>query len=324
MQAAIITEFGGPEVLKIKPLEDPQPAAHEVLISVKAAGINRPDVFQRKGNYPAPPGVSNDIPGLEVSGIIKELGKDVQGLSVGDEVFALLAAGGYATEVCVAAELCIPKPINISFEEAACFPETLFTVWHNLFQRGNLKEGDQVLIHGGSGGIGTMAIQLAKLFGATVYTTVGSAEKAEFVKQLGADLIINYQEEDFEEVLKDKKINLILDSIGGSYFNKHIQLLEPDGRLIHINAVQGAKVELNLLKLMQKRIWISGSTLRSRDLNFKINLTFEIKNKILPLIESRKLVPAVTRVFPFEEVSAAHLFFDSPEQYGKIALKMDG
>jgi len=181
-----------------------------------------------------------------------------------------------------------------------------------------------VLIHGGSGGIGTMAIQLAKLFGATVYTTVGSAEKSEFAKQLGADLVINYQEEDFEEVLKDKKINLILDSIGGSYFNKHIQLLEPDGRLIHINAVQGAKVELNLLKMMQKRIWISGSTLRSRDLNFKINLTLEIKNKILPLIESRKLVPAVTRVFPFEEVSAAHLFFDSPEQYGKIALKMDG
>ncbi len=322
MQAAIITEYGGPEVLRIETQEDPQPAAHEVLLSVKAAGINRPDVFQRKGNYPAPPGVSNDIPGLEVSGIIKTLGKDVQGLSVGDEVFALFAGGGYATEVCVAAELCIPKPKSISFEEAACFPETLFTVWHNLFQRGNLKEGDQVLIHGGSGGIGSMAIQLAKLFGATVYTTVGSAEKAEFVKQLGADNVINYQEEDFEEVLKDKKINLILDSIGGSYFNKHIQLLEPDGRLIHINAVQGAKVELNLLKMMQKRIWISGSTLRSRDLNFKINLTLEIKNKILPLIESRKLVPAVTRVFPFEEVSAAHLFFDSPEQYGKIALKM--
>lgn len=322
MRAAVIRSFGGPEVLEVMEREVLIPGPKEVLLDVKAAGINRPDVFQRKGNYPAPAGAVADIPGLEVSGIVKGVGEDVKDFKIGDEVLALLAGGGYATEVCVDESLCIKKPSNLSFEDAASLPETLFTVWHNVFQRGGLKRGDRFLVHGGSGGIGSMAIQLATHFGAQVYCTVGNEEKASFALKMGAVKAINYHLEDFENELKDLGINIILDSIGGSYFEKNINLLNEDGRLIQINATSGAKVTLNLLKLMQKRIVLTGSTLRARDLDFKRALTKEIQEEVIPLFAKGTFESMLTKVFTLDEVVQAHEYFDSQQHFGKIVLKM--
>lgn len=324
MRAAVIRSFGGPEVLEVMEREGLIPGPKEVLLDVKAAGINRPDVFQRKGNYPAPAGAVADIPGLEVSGVVKTLGAEVKELKIGDEVLALLAGGGYATEVCVDEGLCIRKPSNLSFEDAASLPETLFTVWHNVFQRGGLKNGDRLLVHGGSGGIGSMAIQLATQFGASVYCTVGNEEKAAFALKMGAVNAINYHQEDFENKLKDLGINIILDSIGGSYFEKNLNLLIEDGRLIQINATEGAKVTLNLLKLMHKRILLTGSTLRARDLDFKRALAKEINEEVMPLVAKGNFQSMLTKVFTLEEVVQAHQYFDSHQHFGKIVLKMDG
>ena len=323
MKAAVIRSFGGPEVLEVMEREGLIPSPKEVLLDVKAAGINRPDVFQRKGNYPAPAGAVADIPGLEVSGVVKALGTEVKELKVGDEVLALLAGGGYATEVCVDEGLCIKKPSNLSFEDAASLPETLFTVWHNVFQRGGLKKGDRLLVHGGSGGIGSMAIQLATHFGAQVYCTVGNEEKAAFALKMGAVKAINYHLEDFENELKNLGINIILDSIGGSYFEKNINLLNEDGRLIQINATTGAKVTLNLLKLMQKRILLTGSTLRARDLDFKRALTKEILDVVITLFANGTFESMLTKVFTLDEVVQAHQYFDSQEHFGKIVLTME-
>ncbi|MGN5953591.1 NAD(P)H-quinone oxidoreductase [Sphingobacterium lactis] len=323
MRAAVIRSFGGPEVLEVMEHEGLIPGPKEVLLDVKAAGINRPDVFQRKGNYPAPAGAIADIPGLEVAGIVKAFGEDVKDFKIGDEVLALLAGGGYATEVCVDEGLCIKKPSNLSFEDAASLPETLFTVWHNVFQRGGLKKGDRLLVHGGSGGIGSMAIQLATHFGAQVYCTVGNEEKAAFALKMGAVKAINYHLEDFENELKKLGINIILDSIGGSYFEKNINLLNEDGRLIQINATTGAKVTLNLLKLMQKRILLTGSTLRARDLDFKRALTKEIQDVLIPLFANGTFESMLTKVFTLDEVVQAHQYFDSQEHFGKIVLTME-
>ena len=322
MKAAVIKRFGGPEVFEIETRPDLIPSNDEVLIEVKAAGINRPDVFQRRGNYPAPKGTDPDIPGLEIAGIIIAIGSEVKRLKVGDQVMALVAGGGYATQALVSERICLVKPKNISFEQAAAIPETVYTVWNNLFQRGNLKRGEHVLIHGGTGGVGTIAIQLANIFGAITYTTVGSKEKMEIARNLGADIAINYKTDDFSVVLKDKRVDVILDSIAGDYFNKNLDILNEDGRLIYINAVQGQSVELNILKLMQKRIILTGSTLRARDLTFKSNLTSEIETNILPLIEQGKLRPIISKIFPLEMVSQAHTYFETPDQYGKIVLAM--
>ncbi len=323
MKAAVLNGFGGPEVFQILERPDLIPNSFEVLIEVKAAGVNRPDVFQRKGNYPAPAGVVSDIPGLEVSGVISSVGSEVKKFKIGDEVIALLAGGGYASQATAHESVCLHKPKNLTFEEAASLPETIFTVWHNLFERGKLVSTDHVLIHGGTGGIGSTAIQLAKLFGATVYTTVGSLEKAKIAKELGADLVINYKTEDFSEILMDKKVDLILDSIGGSYFNKHISLLREEGRLIQINATEGAKVELNLFKLMQKRIYLTGSTLRARDISFKAELADAIETNVLPIIEQGKYKTLLTKIFPLEQVIEAHHYFEDAESYGKIVLKIN-
>ena len=323
MRAAVMTTFGGPEVFQIEEREDLTPTGDELVIEVKAAGINRPDVFQRKGHYPAPAHVIQEIPGLEVSGIVSSIGPEVHRFKVGDEVMALLPGVGYATQACVSERACLPKPKILSFEEAACIPETVYTVWHNVFQRGRLKRAERVLIHGGTGGIGTTAIQICKQFGAIVYCTVGSEEKRKVALDLGADIAINYKTEDFVEVLKPEGLDVILDSIGGVYFNKHIALLHEEGRLVQINAMEGGKVELNLLKLMQKRITVTGSTLRGRDLSFKGDLTKEIETNILPLLEKGEIRPLLTKIFPLEEVIEAHRYFESPEQYGKIVLTMD-
>lgn len=323
MKAIVITEPGGPEVLKLQERALPQVGQNEVLIEVKAAGINRPDIFQRKGNYPAPADAVADIPGLEVAGIIRELGSEVTQWKLGDEVMALVSGGGYAEYVNAAAALCLPKPTTLSFAQAASLPETLFTVWHNVFQRGQLKAGENFLVHGGAGGIGITAIQLGKLFGAKVYTTVGSAAKGAKLLELGATAIVNYKEEDFEEALKPIGMDVVLDAIGGDYFEMNIQILNPDGRLVYINAVAGAKVGLNLMKLMQKRIQITGSTLRARDLAFKAALTASIFQEVWPLLADGSFIPQVSKTFPLHEAAAAHRQMEEPDHFGKIILITD-
>jgi putative PIG3 family NAD(P)H quinone oxidoreductase len=319
MKAIIISEFGGPEVLQLVERDLPEHSSSEVLVKVKAFGINRPDIFQRKGNYPAPKGASVDIPGLEISGIVEKCGKDVKRWKVGDEICALLSGGGYAEYVAVNEKHCLPKPENLSFAEAASLPETLFTVWHNVFQRGELEAGDSILIHGGSGGIGITAIQLASHFCKAVYITAGSQEKCNECIKLGADLAINYKTEDFEKVLAGKEINLILDSIGGDYFQKNLNLLSEDGRMISINAMKGAEVSLNILQIMQRRLTISGSTLRSRDTDFKAQLAEEIERKVWPLIKKKKFKPIV-RIYLYSEVVTAHQYLESGFSFGKLVL----
>lgn len=320
MKAVVIKKFGGPDVLAVKDVIKPACSAQEVLINVKAAGMNRPDVFQRKGNYTAPPGVSADIPGLEVAGEIVAIGDLVSEWKVGDQVCALLSGGGYAEYVSVDQGQCLPIPKGFSYIEAAALPETLFTVYHNVFKRGTLKSGDNFLVHGGSGGIGSMAIQLAKLSGAKIFTTVGSDSKAAYCKKLGADVVINYKEQDFESIIGQNNIDVILDSIGGDYFVKNIEVLKEDGHLIYINAMKGAKVELNLFKLMQKRIYISGSLLRSRSIAFKKELRNEIIDHIFPFLQHDLFKTNIYQTFKLEDAHIAHTLLDSGDFTGKLVF----
>ena len=321
MKAIVITEPGGPEELRVQEVNLPQIGELDVRIEVKAAGVNRPDVFQRKGNYPAPPGVDPRIPGLEVAGVIVEKGKDVTEWNIGDRVCALVAGGGYAAYVKVFNGHCLPIPDGLSFEEAASLPETVFTVWDNVFRRGQLKAGEHFLVHGGAGGIGSTAIQLGALFGAEVYTTISSAEKADFCQSLGAIKAINYKHQDFEDELKFLGVDVILDSIGGSYFEKNINILNPDGRLIYINAMDGAKVTLNLLKLMQKRIRLTGSTLRARDQEFKQVLRNEIWTNVWPKLTAGNFKPNLFQVLPFTDAPEAHRLMEDSSLLGKIVLR---
>jgi putative PIG3 family NAD(P)H quinone oxidoreductase len=320
MKAVIITEPGGPEVLEVHDVEMPQLGELEVLVEVKAAGVNRPDVFQRKGNYPAPAGVDPRIPGLEIAGTIVAKGKDVVDWHIGDRVCALVAGGGYAAYAKVYQGHCLPIPDHLDFAEAASLPETIFTVWDNVFRRGKLQAGEHFLVHGGAGGIGSTAIQLGALFGAAVYTTVSSPEKAAFCESLGAIKAINYKNEDFQEQLMPLGIDVILDSIGGSYFEKNINLLSPDGRLVYINAMERAKVELNLLKLMQKRIVLTGSTLRARDREFKQTLRDDIWSQVWPKLSAGEFKPTIYRILPFAEASEAHRMMEDSSLLGKIVL----
>ena len=323
MKVIAITTYGEPDVLKIEERFIPEISADEVLIKVKAIGVNRPDIFQRKGQYPAPEGVPADIPGLEVAGVIEKTGEKVTAFKPGDKVFALLAGGGYAEYVKAPEGQILPIPDSFSFEEAAGLAETLYTVYHNVFQRAKLQKGELFLVHGGSSGIGITAIQLAKTMGAEVFVTVGSDDKGKKCIELGADHFVNYKKEDFFEVLKDKKIDVILDMIGGSYFEKNINILNEEGRLVYINAMNGNLVTLNIMQMMQKRISIMGSTLRSRDKIFKTALTKEIKEKILPLLAKRHLVPVIHQVFSLEKASEAHKLMESNQHIGKIILKVD-
>lgn len=320
MKVAVISEFGRPEVLKIEKRNIPELKTDHVLIEVYAAGVNRSDIFQRKGNYHAPAGAVQDIPGLEIAGKIVAVGRGVDASRIGDKVMALLSGGGYAEYAAVHIGSCILIPSNLSFIEAASLPETVFTVWHNVFQRGKLKNGDRLLVHGGSGGIGTTAIQLGYLFGAKVYTTVGSEEKGAFSKELGAFDFVNYHNIAYEKAWSNEKINIILDSIGGDYFAKNFDLLESEGTLVYINAMKGAKVEMNLLKLMQKRIYLTGSTLRARDENFKADLAREIERNVIPLLEDGKFKTNIYAVFSLEEVAKAHQLMEDGYFMGKIVL----
>ena len=312
---------GEPSVLSLSEVELPPCRENEVLIRVVSSGINKPDIFQRKGHYPAPSGFPlPQVPGLEVAGVIEHCGSAVSRWKAGDEVCALLAGGGYSKHVVVDARHCLPKPSGLSFSEAASLPETTFTVWHNLFQRGGLEKGESVLIHGGSGGIGITALQLAKLFAAKVIVTAGTDEKCSRCVELGADIAINYQSDNFDEVLEESSIDVILDSIGGPYFEKNIRLLNPDGRLVYINAISGADVPLNIHKMMAKRISISGSTLRSRDAEFKAALAAQVEKNVWPYIENRQFLPVIDSVFPVSDVVEAHRLMESGTHFGKIVI----
>jgi len=323
MKAIIITTYGNPEVLKLAERPVPLFRDDEVLIEVKAAGVNRPDVFQRKGSYPAPEGAPQDIPGLEIAGVVKDIGKSVKQWKKGDRVCALIAGGGYAEYVSIGAAQCLPIPTSLSFVEVASLPETVLTVWHNVFQRGELKKDEHFLVHGGSSGIGITAIQLAKAFGARVYATAGSEEKCQACIDLGADMAINYKEQNFEEILRDEGVDVLLDMIGAAYFEKNLTILRPEGRLIYINAMQGNTVNLPIRMLMQKRITITGSTLRNRDVAFKIALGQDVLTHVWPLLEAGTFKPVIYQVFPLRDAAAAHQLMESSRHIGKIVLTLE-
>lgn len=325
MKAVEITKPGGPEVLVQADRPVPTAGPGEVLIEVKAAGVNRPDVVQRLGLYPPPPGAS-DIPGLEVAGVVSALGEGVTSVALGDKVCALVPGGGYA-ELCVApAETCAPMPEGLSFIEAAALPETYFTVWSNVFDRAGLCEGETFLVHGGSSGIGSTAIQLAKSLGATVITTAGSADKADFCRSLGADLAINYRETDFEQAISDftdgAGVNVVLDMVGGDYLQKNINILAPDGRHVSIAFLKGPAVEVNMMPVMLKRLVLTGSTLRPRDNAFKGAIAASLQEKVWPLLESGSIKPIIDTVLPLANASDAHQLMESSQHMGKIVLEV--
>ena len=322
MQAIVITQPGGPDVLKILEKPIPSPASNEVLIRVKAAGVNRPDVFQRKGGYPPPAGVPADIPGLEVAGIVETCGNEVQRWQPGDAVCALLGGGGYAEYVVVDSRHCLPVPAGWSFTEAASLPETVFTVWHNVFQRGALQRGETLLVHGGSSGIGITAIQLGRACGARVFATAGTPEKCAACEALGAERAINYKTEDFAEILQAEGVDVILDMIGGDYIAKNIKILKPDGRLVFINAMQGTKGEFNALDMMRRRLTITGSTLRLRSPDFKAKLAAEIEQHVWPLLETGQFKPVVFQIFKLSQAAQAHALLESSRHIGKIMLEV--
>jgi NADPH:quinone reductase len=320
MKATVITQPGEPGVLQLQ--ERPMPLAGdgEVLIKVMAAGVNRPDVAQRKGSYPAPPGAPADIPGLEVAGVIEQCGPLVKRWRPGDKVCALISGGGYS-EYAVANEgTCLPVPNSLSFEEAASLPETVFTVWNNVFQRGKLQSGESFLVHGGSSGIGITAIQLAKAFGAKVFATAGSEEKCKACLSLGADKCINYKTDDFEDVLKAEGVDVILDMVGGDYIGKNIRLLKTEGRLVFINAMKGNDGAFSVHDIMRRRLTITGSTLRNREVSFKAQLAAEVEKHVWPLLENGKLKAVIYKTFPLEDAAQAHTLMESSEHIGKIVL----
>jgi NADPH2:quinone reductase len=327
MKAITITQPGGPEVLQINERPLPLYAANEVLIKVMAAGINRPDIAQRKGNYPPPPGAPNDVPGLEIAGFIAEVGADVKRWKVGDKVCALVVGGGYA-EYCIAPEgQCLAVPDNFSFEEAASLPETFFTVWSNVFDRGCLQPGETLLVHGGSSGIGVAAIQMATALGSKVYTTAGSDEKCKFCEELGASKAINYNTEDFSEAItkltNGKGVNVILDMIGGDYIAPNIKSLANDGRLVFINTMKGKIVTIDLVEVMRKRIYVTGSMLRSREVAFKSAIATKLEEHIWPLLASGRIKPIIYRVFQAPEAADAHKLMESSAHMGKIVIQFE-
>ena len=323
MRAIEITTPGEPEVLKLGTRPDPQPQSGEVLIKVVAAGVNRPDVLQRKGNYPVPPGAS-DIPGLEVAGTITALGKDVSGWKIGDEVCALVAGGGYA-ELCTApAAQVLPLPRGLSMIEAASLPETFFTVWSNVFDRAKLASGETLLVQGGSSGIGVTAIQMAKAFGHTVYATAGSADKCAACVRLGADRAINYKTEDFVAVLKEatggKGVNVILDMVGGDYVDRELKSLADDGRIVLIAFLGGMKSTVNLNEILRRRLVLTGSTLRPRAIDFKAAIAQNLRDKVWPLLEAKTIKPEIFKTFALADAAEAHTLMESSQHIGKIVL----
>jgi putative PIG3 family NAD(P)H quinone oxidoreductase len=320
MKAVIVAQPGPAEVLTIVDRPQPSVGPGEVLVRVKASGVNRADVIQREGKYPAPAGVPADIPGLEIAGVVEACGSGVTRWRPGDPVCALLAGGGYAEYVAVDATHCLPVPKAIPLTEAGALPEALFTVWSNVFQRGRLQPGEVFLVHGGTSGIGMAALQLAQLFGARAFATAGSDVKCRACVAAGAERAINYHTEDFEAVLKDIGVDVILDMIGGEYVAKNLRLLRPEGRLVFINAMKGGKAEFSAHQVMSRRLTITGSTLRSREPGFKAALAADVERNLWPLLESGKLKANVWRAFPFADAPAAHRLMESSTHIGKLVL----
>jgi putative PIG3 family NAD(P)H quinone oxidoreductase len=326
MMAVAISEPGGPKVLKPERRPVPQPGPGEILVKVRAAGVNRPDILQRMGAYPPPPGAS-DLPGLEAAGAVAAVGEGVRRWREGDEVTALTPGGGYAEYCLVHESNALPVPYGFTFTQAAALPETFFTVWHNVFERGGLQPGETLLVHGGTSGIGTTAIQLASAFGAYVITTVGSAEKAEACRSLGADRVVNYREEDFVRVAKDatngKGANVILDMVGGDYVSRNYDAAAVDGRIVQIATMNGARAEADFGKLMFKRLTHTGSALRPRPVEFKGRIAAELEQKVWPLLAEGRIAPVMDMIFPLKEAWRAHERMQDGDHIGKIVLDVE-
>lgn len=309
--------------LEVSELPVPKPAAGEVLVRVKAAGVNRPDLLQRKGLYPPPPGIT-DTPGLEIAGDIVALGKGVTGWKKGDALCALVSGGGYAEYCVVPAPQCLPIPKTLDYTAAACLPETFFTVWTNLFDRGQLKKGERLLVHGGASGIGTTAIQVAKHFGAKVYVTAGTDEKCRQCKKLGATLAINYRTRDFAadilQATNGEGVDVILDMIGGDYVPRNLKILKPYGRHVSIAMQRGRTAEMDIFQVMSKRLTLTGSTLRPQSVAVKGEIARALKKNVWPLIAKKKIRPVIDRVFTLDEAQAAHDFLESGAHVGKVVL----
>ncbi len=322
MRAVEISEPGGPEVLCLCARPVPAPGHGEVLLRVAYAGVNRPDALQRAGAY-APPPTASDLPGLEASGEVVAVGAGVSGVAVGDRVCALLPGGGYAEYATCPAAHCLPVPGGMGLREAACLPETHFTVWSNVFMRGGLTAGERFLVHGGSSGIGTTAIQLANVFGARVFTTAGSAEKCALAERLGAERAINYREEDFVEVLRAAGgANLVLDMVGGSYIARNIKAMALEGRMVHIAFLTGPKAEINFAQIMARRLTLTGSTLRPQSDLAKARIAAELREKVWPLLDAGRIAPVMDEEFALEDAARAHARMEAGAHMGKIVLKV--
>jgi NADPH2:quinone reductase len=325
MRAIEIVQPGGPEVLKLCERPVPQLKPGEVLIRVHAAGVNRPDVFQRLGQYPVPPGAS-DLPGLEVAGEIVDGDLSGSGFEKGDLVCALVQGGGYAEYCAAPLEQCLPVPQGLSPLEAAALPETFFTVWSNVFQRGALGEGETLLVQGGSSGIGTTAIQLAKALGHRVFATAGSADKCRACEDLGAERAINYKTEDFAPIVKEltggKGVDVVLDMVGGDYVAREVSCLADDGRIVIIALLGGAKANVDLGQVLRRRLTITGSTLRPRPVAFKAQIARELRERVWPLLAAGHIKPVIYQTFPLEEAAAAHALMESSAHVGKIMLRV--
>jgi NADPH2:quinone reductase len=325
MRCIDIPHFGGPEVLRLAERDTPRPGPGEVLIKVVAAGVNRGDTVQRKGNYPPPPGAS-DIPGLEVSGTIAAVGEGVSEWQTGDLVCALLAGGGYAEYCTAPAPQCLPIPDGMSMEQAAALPEACFTVWTMLWQSGRLSPGETVLIHGGSSGIGVTAIQMAAAFGHRVFTTAGSDAKCEACTALGAALAINYRRTDFVSAIREatggRGVDVVLDMVGGDYVSREINALANDGRIVFIAFLGGREGRFDIRDMMMRRLTLTGATLRARPVDFKLRIAQELRQQVWPLISAGRIRPVVDKVFPLEQAAQAHERIESGAHIGKILLRL--
>ena len=325
MNVVEISEPGGPENLVMASRPVPEPGLGEILIKVVAAGVNRPDVAQRQGNYAPPPGAS-DLPGLEVSGTVAAIGSGVTDWAVGDEVCALTPGGGYAEYCLTPACHALPIPKGISLVDAGAMPETFFTVWSNVFERGRLQAGERILVHGGSSGIGTTAIQLANVLGARVFTTAGTQEKCRVCEELGAERAINYREKDFVAVLRDltdgEGVDLVLDMVGGDYFSRNLSALRIEGRLVQIAFLAGPQAEVSLAPIMVKRLTVTGSTLRPQSIEAKAKIAANLRRTVWPLVEAGRVKPVMHASFPLAEAARAHQMMEDGDHIGKIVLQV--
>lgn len=327
MKAILITQKGGPEVLELVEVATPVPAAGEVLIKIKAAGLNRSDIYSRSsrsygGGKDGTASAGGEIPGLEIAGHVEACGPGVQRWKKGDAVCALVTGGGYAQYIAVPEGQCLPVPEGISLEEAASLPETIFTVWLNVFQTARLKSGENLLVHGGTSGIGVTAIQLATAFGVNIFTTAGTDEKCRWCESLGATKAVNYKTEDFEKELKGIGIDVILDMTGGDFTIKNIRLLREEGRIVFINAIRGNESPINIAEIMRKRLVLTGSMLKPRDAAFKAALATEVEKNVWPLIAKGAVRPIIYKILPLEEAAAAQRLMESGEHTGKIVLRV--